>query len=211
MNKSKSVIKVCGMRNSENIKNLSKLDIDMMGMIFYPKSPRYVVDVPDFGDDFKGDKRIKKVGVFVNADVDFIEDKVTKFTLDVVQLHGKETPEECNYYKQKGLGVMKAFGINEGFNFDDIKDYEQFVDVFVFDSKTKVYGGSGKKFNWNKLKEYKGNIPFLLSGGIGEFDVEEVKKFTHKKQVGLDLNSGFEIEPALKNVNKLQEFINNFK
>ncbi|MEN8137677.1 MAG: phosphoribosylanthranilate isomerase [Bacteroidota bacterium] len=203
----KKLIKVCGMRESQNIEELSELDIDMMGMIFYPKSPRYIEKVPVLS----GELNIDKVGVFVNSNSTEILEKVDEFNLNIVQLHGNEKADCCNDISDSGVVVMKAFGIDEGFDFSVLEEYERSVSMFVFDTKTKDYGGSGKKFNWNKLKEYKGNIPFLLSGGIGPNDIAEVLNFEHPKYAGVDLNSGFEIKPALKNIDLLKEFIKKYR
>lgn len=203
----KKLIKVCGMRESQNIEELSELDINMMGMIFYPKSPRYIEKVPVLS----GELNIDKVGVFVNSNSTEILEKVDEFNLNIVQLHGNEKADCCNDISDSGVVVMKAFGIDEGFDFSVLEEYERSVSMFVFDTKTKDYGGSGKKFNWNKLKEYKGNIPFLLSGGIGPNDIAEVLNFEHPKYAGVDLNSGFEIKPALKNIDLLKEFIKKYR
>ena len=207
---SKKIIKVCGMRDSENISELLDLDIDMMGMIFYEKSKRFVSEAPKFIKT-NVNSSVDKVGVFVNSNLDFIVDKILEFNLDVIQLHGNETPEFCKKVSLLGKKVMKAFGVNDEFNFENIKAYENSVSIFIFDTKTNSYGGSGKKFNWGKLEEYTGNIPFLLSGGIGPSDIDKINGFDHDMCLGLDLNSGFEIEPALKNISLLKEIVDSYK
>jgi len=203
----KKLVKVCGMRDAQNINDLINLGVDYMGMIFYAKSPRFVDEVPTT----IGNKGVKKVGVFVNASEEEIMANVTKFDLQVVQLHGSEEADLCEKLKYQGLEVFKAFGISEDFDFVNVKSFEGVCDMFIFDTKTKSHGGSGKKFNWSKLEEYKGKTPFLLSGGIGPNDIEEVLKFEHESYAGIDLNSGFEIEPALKNIDLLKDFITTYR
>ncbi|MDX1829023.1 MAG: phosphoribosylanthranilate isomerase [Lutibacter sp.] len=198
-------IKVCGMRDAENIQSLLALKPDFIGFIFYNKSKRFVEGFPQV--DFP--KGIKKVGVFVNENIDVILDKVKKYQLNVVQLHGNETPEYCaklHYYK---LEVIKAFSVDENFNFNSILAYENSCNYFLFDTKGTNYGGNGIKFNWEILQKYRGNVPFLLSGGISKNDVSEIQKIMHSAFEGVDINSGFEIEPALKNINEIKEFKEN--
>ncbi|MCK5782652.1 MAG: phosphoribosylanthranilate isomerase [Flavobacteriales bacterium] len=202
----KKLIKVCGMRESHNIEKLLKLDIDMMGMIFYDKSPRYIVEVPQLSFN----ENINKVGVFVNSSFEDIMEIARKFKLNNIQLHGNESVELCERLKKEKLIVMKAFGIDDDFDFSQIKKFENTCSLFVFDTKTKAYGGSGRKFNWNKLKEYQGDTPFLLSGGISLENSSELVDFKHYKYAGVDLNSGFEIKPALKDIGKLKSFIDEF-
>jgi phosphoribosylanthranilate isomerase len=126
--------------------------------------------------------------------------------LDVVQLHGSETPETCQILKQESR-VIKAFGVNEDFNFKQVRAYENHVDHFLFDTKTSLHGGSGRQFDWSILSKYKGSVPFLLSGGINPKSVEYLKNLNHPKLVGIDLNSGFENSPADKNIAELKQFI----
>ncbi len=199
-------IKVCGMRNSENILNLIALKPDFVGFIFYNKSKRFVAGFPQV--EFPAE--VKKVGVFVNESVSEIIKKVNEHKLDLVQLHGDETPQFCDNLKSNQASkIIKAFSVNESFDFDVTKPYENSCNYFLFDTKGKNYGGNGIKFNWKILQNYKGKIPFLLSGGISVNDVLEVNKINHPKFIGIDVNSGFEIEPALKNIEKLKEFKNN--
>jgi len=203
----KKLIKVCGMRDTQNIYNLIDLGVDYMGMIFYAKSPRYIESLPEIHNY----KNVKKVGVFVNANETEIMDKVREFDLQVVQLHGQEEVNICKNLKYQGLEVFKAFGISDDFDFVNVKSFEDYCDMFIFDTKTKVHGGSGKKYNWSKLDEYKGDTPFLLSGGIGPNDIDEVLKINHQNYAGVDLNSGFELGPALKNIDLLNDFIQVYK
>ena len=203
----KKLIKVCGMRDTQNINNLIGLGVDYLGMIFYAKSPRYIEELPEIHDY----RNVKKVGVFVNASETEIMDQVHKFDLQVVQLHGMEEADLCERLKYQGLEVFKAFGISDDFDFVNVKSFENVCDMFIFDTKTKAHGGSGKKFNWDKLEEYKGGTPFLLSGGISPDEINEVLNFKHTLYAGVDLNSGFEIEPALKDIGLLKEFFKDLR
>ncbi|NOR27849.1 MAG: phosphoribosylanthranilate isomerase [Lutibacter sp.] len=199
-------IKVCGMRNSENVSSLLVLKPDFVGFIFYNKSKRFVADFPEV--EFPSD--VKKVGVFVNESEGEIIKKVNQYQLDFVQLHGDETPQFCDKLKSsQEVKIIKAFSVDGKFDFDETKAFENYCSYFLFDTKGVNYGGNGIKFNWEILQNYKGNIPFLLSGGISKNDVLEVNKINHLNFIGVDVNSGFEIEPALKNIEKLKEFKNN--
>ena len=199
-------IKICGMKYSENIKAVSVLKPDFMGFIFYPKSPRYVgaLDISVL-NEFP--KTIKKIGVFVNENLENILTIAYKYKLDGMQLHGTELVEMCEKLKEVGYIVIKAFPIAEAYNFKVTKAYEGACDYFLFDTKTDAYGGSGVKFNWKMLDEYKGETPFLLSGGISADDAEDILKIEHPKFTGVDLNSKFEIKPGIKNVKLLEKFI----
>jgi len=271
-------IKICGMRDPENIRAVASLPIDLIGFIFYEKSPRYVrsTSVPLVP------AHVQRVGVFVNADIDFVLEKIKTHQLDFLQLHGDETPEYCRDIQAKitptlkgeknsrtlpiaigikgvhaaetsnsgGIKVIKAFRVNEDFDFSETKKHEQYCAYFLFDTKKNTnavrptappeassgqaakgrdfsqsekqganeypplegaqgveYGGTGKKFNWQILQQYTGNTPFLLSGGIGAEDAEAVRNFSHPQFAGIDLNSKFELEPALKDVSKIKDFL----
>lgn len=199
-------IKVCGMKYPDNIKELNKLSIDFVGMIFYKKSPRYVADLNpvDICNLFRGEK--ERVGVFVNADMDYIIQSTNKYELDLIQLHGDESPDFCRELN-KSIPVIKAFSISGVVDIEQTKQYEGAANYFLFDTKTFQYGGSGKKFDWSILNEYKGNTPFILSGGISVDDVEAIKNIKHSLFFGIDLNSRFEIEPGLKDIELLKQFI----
>lgn len=199
------IVKVCGMRDSENIRAIEQTKADLMGFIFHPKSPRFVASLPEYMP-----KKQKRVGVFVNASFEQILAKAQKFSLEYIQLHGDEPPAFCSELKNRGLKVIRAQRIA---NADDIIRAESYnmADLMIFDTKTELYGGSGKKFNWQLLENYKGCVPFLLSGGIRSDTFEEIKAFFHPQFAGIDLNSGFEISPALKDVGKLNNFIEKIK
>ena len=199
-------LKVCGLKHEQNIKELMQLPIDYVGFIFYKKSPRFVAENLSF--DFLRiiPKHIKKVGVFVNETNYSIFNHIAHYDLDMVQLHGNETPEICAELKTQ-VKVMKAFQINDDFDFKQLEKYIPVVDYFLFDSPTVNYGGSGKSFNWQALKKYNYNIPFFLSGGINEEHIEEIKQLNIPQLAAIDINSKFEIEPGLKNTIQVKQFI----
>ncbi len=202
----RGAVKICGMKHSENIQLIAALQPDLMGFIFYPKSPRYAEPL-DMETLQSLPAWIKKIGVFVNEDLERILTLVFKYKLDGVQLHGTENAEMCRKLKDAGLIVIKAFSIAEAYNFKVTKAYEGACDYFLFDTKTDAYGGSGVKFNWSMLDEYTGETPFLLSGGIAADDAEAILKIEHPQFAGIDLNSKFETSPGLKNEELLNVFL----
>ena len=202
-------LKVCGMKYQDNIKQVAALQPDYLGFIFYEKSAR------NFDTKLipKLPKSIKKTGVFVNADINFVEEKINKYNLQAVQLHGDESPEYCKKLKSKSIEIFKVFSIKDEFNFDVLKPYEDACDYFLFDTKGKLPGGNGYTFDWNVLNNYPSTKPFFLSGGLGVNEVEDIKHFFNSKAskycYALDVNSKFEIEPGLKDGLILKEFKNN--
>lgn len=200
------LIKVCGMREPDNIRDILTLDPDFLGLIFYPKSSRYVTS-PTIINNIRFGQNIKKTGVFVNATEDEIMQKVKLYELQAVQLHGEESVVLCRSLRNKGILVLKAFQIYAAEDFEDTLLYNDQVDYFLFDTKTASYGGSGSKFDWSLLDAYHGNTPFFLSGGIGPDDVQAIQKINHPLFRGVDLNSRFEIAPAIKSYKLLQQFI----
>jgi phosphoribosylanthranilate isomerase len=196
------IIKVCGMREADNIRATEQLGVDWLGFIFWPNSSRYVATLPAYLPS-----AAKRVGVFVDASIEDVTNKANDYQLDIIQLHGHESREYVSEIRNRGLAVMKAISIS---NRDDIatsKVYEGIANYFLFDTKCKTVGGSGEHFDWSVLNAYDGSTPFLLSGGIGPDDVERVRNFCHPECIGIDLNSRFEISPALKDINKLKQFI----
>jgi len=204
------LLKICGLKYPENIQAVSDLKPDFMGFIFYPKSPRYAEPL-DNAVLNSLPATIKKIGVFVNEDLENILTIAYKYKLDGLQLHGAELVDMCRELKKLGYLVIKAFPIAETYNFKVTKSYEGVCDYFLFDTKTEAYGGSGLKFNWKMLNEYTGDTPFLLSGGIALDDAEAIQKIEHPKFAGIDLNSKFEVKPGLKNISLLKDFISNFQ
>ncbi|MGL5979518.1 MAG: phosphoribosylanthranilate isomerase [Phocaeicola sp.] len=197
-------IKVCGMREPENIAAVEALGIDWMGFIFYPRSPRYVATPPTYLPN-----NCKRVGVFVNESLEVIEQCIQLFGLQTVQLHGTESPEICQAVRQKGVEVFKALSVK---NEEDVARSTFYIgscDYLLFDTPCTKYGGSGRTFSWSLLDLYQGETPFLLSGGIGLEQVEALKQFHHPAWRGVDLNSRFESAPGIKEVEQLQEFLSN--
>lgn len=201
-------IKVCGMKFAKNRQMVEKLDVDFMGYIFYPPSKRFVGEKPDT-DLFNSEK--PKVGVFVDENAFEILALAKNLGFEWIQLHGKENPKTCQLLKNQGLKIIKAFSIDEKFNFASTEQYAKMTNFFLFDTKTKTHGGSGQKFNWDILEKYQGHTPFFLSGGIGPDDIKSIKAVNHPKLTGVDLNSGFEDEPGVKNIEKLKKFIEEIK
>ncbi len=190
------------MRDSSNLQELIELKPDYIGFIFYEKSPRYVQKPPQVHMDAS----IKKIGVFVNASERTINEKRIAFGLDIIQLHGDESPELCFILKQSGAQVMKVFRIDESFDFQQTRRYQDYCDYFLFDTQTKAFGGSGQKFNWQLLKNYNNARPVFLSGGIGPDDVADIQQLKNLNLKAIDINSKFEIKPALKDIPQLSEF-----
>lgn len=204
------MIKVCGMREPENIREVAQLPIDLMGGIFYHKSPRFIGDRTDTAEAFSTlPESVKPVGVFVNAELSYLAEMKEKFSLKYLQLHGNESPEFC-CEAGKTAPVIKAFGLNDEFDFSKLRDYESAVELFIFDTSCKEHGGSGKKFDWEILSKYRGTTPFLLSGGIGPDDVDAIRSISHPSLRGVDLNSGFESRPAYKELALLSPFVKEY-
>lgn len=195
------------MCHSQNISELAELRPDYMGFIFYSKSKRNVIGKLDQADLDNLPPSVKKVGVFVNATFEEIKEQIKKYTLDLVQLHGKETPELCAKIQQLGIKVIKAFSVDETFNFGVTLPYKTVCDYFLFDTKGKEAGGNGFTFDWSILANYDNEIPFFLSGGLDETNTAEVKKLTHLNIHAVDVNSKFEIQPALKDIELLKKSV----
>ncbi len=196
------LIKVCGMREAQNIKEVEQLGADMIGFIFYPKSPRYVYEIPEYLPT-----HANRIGIFVNESKKTVLTMVDRFGLDYVQLHGEESPEYCRSLKQSDIKLIKAFSIQREKDLYPSKAYEEICDYFLFDTKCQQYGGSGNQFDWSLLKAYSGETPFLLSGGINLYSSKALKEFSHPKLAGYDLNSRFEFAPGKKDTERLREFL----
>ena len=210
------LIKVCGMRDAENIREIERAiansslftlhsSLFLMGFIFWPKSSRYVSERPAYLPT-----NCKRVGVFVDEDIETLKRIADDYALDFIQLHGHESADYCA--QLKGLKLIKAISVSGQDDIATYKTYEGHVDYFLFDTKCPSVGGSGRQFDWTVLSAYDGNTPFLLSGGIGPDDAEVLTShfspLTSKKCAGIDLNSRFEIAPGLKDINKLKDFLN---
>ncbi|MFA5818642.1 MAG: phosphoribosylanthranilate isomerase [Bacteroidales bacterium] len=204
-------IKICGMREPENILEVAELKPDLMGFIFYPSSSRYAAEilVPDIMT--KLPPYIRKTGVFVNSDFEEITSTVRKYSLDLVQLHGDETPDICGRLRETGIPVIKAFNIKESTGFKLCSEFITCTDYFLFDASTSSFGGSGYKFDWKILDKYDLEHPFFLSGGITPRDVNNILEITNPAFYGIDLNSRFEVSPGLKNIVTLKKFISDIR
>jgi phosphoribosylanthranilate isomerase len=205
------LIKVCGMREEENIRALMPLEPDFIGFIFYPGSPRYAGDVINEIKSVICSGAAKRIGVFVNESPEQVRRIADILSLDRIQLHGDESPEYCQSLHDDGLKIIKAFRLHTAFDFALTEAYAPFCRMFLFDTATSTFGGSGEKFDWNILQRYTGEIPFLLGGGIGPEDAEKIKVFVHPAFAGIDLNSRFEESPGVKNIALLENFIHQIK
>jgi phosphoribosylanthranilate isomerase len=196
-------IKVCGLKYPNNINAIAELTPDYMGFIYYAKSPRFVDDIHI--DTVKSiPASIVKTGVFVNETEEEVQRLVDKFGFEAIQLHGNESPEFAHSFKGR-VQVLKAFGLNEDFDFEVLHPYVNKVDYFLFDTKTDAHGGSGKTFNWDILNSYKLDVPFFLSGGLSLDNLSQIAKIRHPQFYGVDLNSKFETAPAIKDIDKLKQ------
>lgn len=207
------IIKVCGMRDASNIRAVEQeVSPDCMGFIFYPKSRRYVAAPPDYLPT-----ACDRVGVFVNADLNFILDRVCDYGLHAIQLHGEESSEYIRDLRRRipdRMVIIKALAVGTP-DSEELEaltaPYLSCVDFFLFDTPSSGYGGSGKAFDWSVLQSYRGPVPYILSGGIGPDSLEALRAFRHPLCVGIDLNSRFETEPGIKDVALLREFVRNFR
>jgi len=201
-------LKVCGMKFPKNIEALVELKPDFIGFIFYPKSIRYMAGSLNAGFIKKIPESIKKVGVFVNDFFESIEFEVVRNNLNLVQLHGNESPDLCKALKSRGIQVVKAFQIYPGFVFSSLEPYKDYCDYFLFDTQTPLYGGSGHKFDWELLTNYDNQKPFFLSGGIDLEDVDKIKNIKNLNIHAIDINSKFEFSAGLKDIEKVKKFKN---
>ena len=211
------------MRDGENIRQVAALGVDWIGMIFWAKSPRNVTMIPTHAGIIPDRGSISpltthhsplKVGVFVDEMAQNIITRVVNFQLDLIQLHGHETPTLIRNLRRTldpdirpGIKIIKAISVSSRDDIATYKDYADCVDYFLFDTKCQTVGGSGQQFDWSVLDAYDGDLPFLLSGGIGPDDAERVRNFHHPKCICIDLNSRFETEPGLKDITKLKQFL----
>jgi phosphoribosylanthranilate isomerase len=196
-------LKVCGMRSPDNIAHLSVLAPDYMGFIFWAPSKRFVSESTPFLPE-----SIKKTGVFVDASEEYILDTIAKHQLQAIQLHGKESPDFCKKLKATGLEIIKAFSVGKHFEFSDLEAYDPVCDYFLFDTKGDLPGGNGSRFDWSVLRQYPSAKPFFLSGGIGPEDQEAIASIIslNLPLYGVDINSKFEDQPALKNIEMIKQF-----
>ena len=200
-------IKICGMKYRQNIHEIIKLKPDFIGFIFYQKSKRFV------GETFNENllktipKTTKTVAVFVNESIAQVINIKEKYGFDYVQLHGDESPKYCEELFSREIKIIKAFRVDDDFDFNNLNLYAGFCNLFLFDTKAKEYGGTGKTFNWKLLENYKTAVPFLLSGGIGIDNIEEAMDLYHPMLYGFDINSKLEIQPSIKSKDKTELII----
>ena len=195
-------LKVCGMKHSQNITEIESLFPDLMGFIFYEKSKRFF-NQPEINLNNK----VKRVGVFVNENIQEIKNKIKKYKLDYVQLHGEENVN-FSHSLQPFAKIIKVFKIDYNFNFKKTEEFEEVCDYFLFDTKSQLHGGSGKKFDWDLLKNYNCKKDFFLSGGIDISDIEEIKKIVNSYPIaGIDVNSKFELDNLEKDKEKINLLI----
>ncbi len=194
------------MREVENVREVADLGISMMGFIFFDRSARFVEGCAPATPD-----GVKRVGVFVNASMDYILEVAKANNLNYIQLHGAESVEFCCALKLRGLGVIKAISVATPSDVERAQIYDGEVDYLLFDTKCAEHGGSGRRFDWSILNHYTGATAFLLSGGVDESMASEVAQISHPQFIGVDLNSRFEDSPALKNIDKLKMFIEKLK
>ncbi len=199
-------LKICGLRDNF-FEVVTKAKPEFAGLIFYPPSPRHVGNMLDAERVRQMESGTKKIGIFVNESPKRILEIAKAYKLDGVQFHGDEPTAELERIKKEGLLVFKALRIAEKADFDTAEDYADIVNYFVFDAKGTGYGGNGIRFDWSLLETYTLQKPFLLSGGIGLEDLSLLQGVAHPQLVGIDVNSGFEVRPALKSIPKLKKLI----
>lgn len=210
------ITKVCGMCQAENVQAVAETGIQWMGFIFYAPSPRCLLRDPAEAERVRqlittDTFRPKRVGVFVNASQEEIMEVAQQYRLDYLQLHGHESPDFCYALQKRGYALIKAFSIATAEDLAHTADYAGRVDYFLFDTKCAGYGGSGQRFDWSLLQDYQGETPFLLSGGIRPEMAADLQRFHHPRWAGIDLNSGFESAPGVKQAETLRSFQNNFE
>ncbi|OGX85684.1 phosphoribosylanthranilate isomerase [Hymenobacter coccineus] len=200
------LVKVCGMREAASLNAVADLEPDFLGFIFSPASPRYVGDVltPDLVHGLPD--RVQRVGVFVNESTAQVQAIAFRFGLDFVQLHGQETPAQCAELRATGLRVIKAFGVGEAFDFDALGPYVPHCDYFLFDAQGPAPGGNGRVFDWRVLEKYPWPVPYLLAGGLRPEHAAVVRNLRLPGLAGIDLNSGLEIAPGVKDPARVAAF-----
>ncbi len=200
------LLKVCGLRERNNVEEVLAIQPQWIGFIFEPSSSRYFLHAQQRASVFEIDGDIKKVGVFVNEDTDVILHFHQEFALDLIQLHGDESVDECRQLNENGIKIIKAFRIDDSFNFSEVEKYAPYITLFLFDAQGPLKGGNGITFNWELLKNRRFGKPFLLSGGIGPETIPALLNFSHPDMIGIDVNSKFEVSPGVKDVKSLHLF-----
>ncbi len=205
-------LKICGLTEKKNIEMVQRYQPDYLGFIFYPPSPRYIAKwrTKEFMETIKQiPSTIKRCGVFVDASLADILEVIKSFDLQVIQLHGKESPAFCTGLKTLcNLPIIKAFGIDENFDFQSLKAFNEVADYFLFDTQTQLKGGSGKMFDWTLLANYQEDKPYFLSGGIGLSELDQMSQLKDERCFAIDVNSKLESAPGIKDPEKVKDFIN---
>ncbi len=201
-------LKICGMKDPANITAVAELRPDYMGFIFYRDSPRYVGGNFSLPAAFPG---VANVGVFVDDSTDEILYRLKFIKSRTAQLHGNETPSQCNELRRWGVTVIKVFSVDETFDFGRTKEYKRMANYFLFDTKGKLPGGNGTPFKWTRLKEYDQEVPFLLSGGLTPENVKDLSMLNGMNVHALDLNSGVEDSPGIKSIEKIKSVMSALK
>jgi phosphoribosylanthranilate isomerase len=201
--------KICGMMHTTNINEVAALLPDYMGFIFYENSPRFVGHAFELPDNLA--HTVRRVGVFVNHTMEYVLLMKMKYELDVIQLHGDESVDFCKELQSHQVEITKVFRVDNNFDFSQTIAYEDSVNYFLFDTKGKLFGGNAIPFDWNILESYNQKIPFFLSGGINESNINEISKFTSWNLHAIDLNSGVEDRPGVKNVKRITEILKHRK
>jgi phosphoribosylanthranilate isomerase len=204
-------IKICGMTDRKNIEEIVESSPDYLGFIFYQGSKRYVGDFPDKSLFRNIPSPVMKAGVFVNEEPEIVNKITEDYELDLVQLHGHESVDYCNLLHNRGIKIIKAFEVNDAFDFSALEKYSEVCTYFLFDTKTGSGGGSGTKFNWGKLEEYQIDKPFFLSGGICHGDAQAIRQIKTRYLYGVDINSCFEVTPGIKETELVRKFIGEIK
>jgi phosphoribosylanthranilate isomerase len=199
-------LKICGMKDPDNTRLVALLKPDYLGFIFYHGSPRNFTGFIDLSNNVIP-AEIGRVGVFVNEQPETVLKKVEVYNLDMIQLHGNETPEYCFHFRDKAIPLIKAIRINGAEDFNDLEKFENTCDYFLFDTGSGGFGGTGKKFNWDLLEYYRGRLPFFLSGGIGPEDSKIIRKLDINGLFAIDINSRFEVSPGIKDIQLLETFM----
>lgn len=204
--------KVCGMREPDNIIKVAALQPDFMGFIFYQASKRFVGETITPALLASLPATVQKIGVFVNQSTEEILEQVKIYNLDLVQLHGHETPRQCQQLQDAGVSVIKAFSVGDSFSFESTMLYERYCDYFLYDTKGKQYGGNGVPFDWELLKGHISDKPYFLSGGLTLQNLQSTEfEKLRPKPFAVDVNSGFEQEPGLKKVEELKQLLEGLK
>ena len=200
------IVKVCGLTEAKNIRQVEQCGADLLGFICYAGSPRFVPRAPAYLP-----RRARRIGVFVNAPLEYILRRAAELGLHGVQLHGSEPPALCQTLRRKGLTVIKAFVPRQAADLTAAEAYADACHYFLFDTPCPQHGGSGRTFDWTLLRHYRGDVPFLLSGGLRPDSLDALRAFSHPRWAGIDLNSGFETRPGMKDIGALAGFINAIK